>query len=328
MPIEGFDYENFANSLAQEATQVLSQPNNAVPEAITEKDRKNIAITIQNLCKMAGEALNNDPNLKFTAEQATLIVQCVGEWTFHKSIDFINGKIPEQFRVAILNAIVRNMFQSMKLALIKNLPVETFLQVAEQNVKNTYYEELQKLVKKGAISPEHCEEAVKLSNLDNMSQKNEDQQQLEQAQNNDNSSPSEQKILKLASLAIILKRLPKDKAEIILKTLNDNDVRHVLNYMEMPGIEDKIDHSIIMRSLDEIKKILPKSENVNTDKILRHYNKKLIQYPADWLEQLAVKERENVKGFILDRRFPAVTTFSPHVIQSLANIIEEKLNDN
>lgn len=327
MPIEGFDYENFANNLSKEADQVLSQPNNAVPETITEDDKKNIVSTIQNLCKMAGEALNNDPNLRFTAEQATLIVQCVGEWTFHKSIDFINGKIPDQFRVAILNEIVRNLFQAMKLALIKNMPQETVLQVAEQNVKNTYRDELQKLVQKGAITKEHFEAAIGMSNLDNMAQKNQEQQNLEQAQSG-NSTPNEQKILKLAALAIILKRLPKEKADFILRSLNQNDLTHVYNYMHMPGIEDKIDHSIIMRSLDEIKNILPKSENVNTDKILRHYNKKMYTHQFDTLENLAKDERENVKGFILDRRFPAVTTFSPHVIQALANIVEEKLNDN
>ena len=330
MAIEGFNYEEFANTLANDAQAVLTQPNNAAPETLTPQDKKNIVETVRTLCKMAGEALNNDANISFNADQASLIVQCIGEWAFHKSIDFINGQIPVQFRGTILNAIVRNMFQSMKLAIIKEIPVDTILRIAEDNVNNTYRDELQKLVNKGAISQEHCDAALNLSNLENMAQKNEDQENLEKVQKINPSAASsvDRKVLKFVALAILLKRLPKEKADEIISLLDKNDVKHVLNYMEMSGIEDKIDHKIIIKSLQEIKKILPEPETVNIEKLLKRHYKNIKQASAVMLNELALQERENVKSFILDRNFPANSTFSPLVIQSLVNAIEDKLNDN
>jgi len=50
-------------------------------------------------------------------------------------------------------------------------------------------------------------------------------------------------------------------------------------------------------------------------------------YPAK-LSKIALKERENIKDFILDTEFPAEEVFSPMVIKSLAEIIEDKVNDN
>ena len=40
-----------------------------------------------------------------------------------------------------------------------------------------------------------------------------------------------------------------------------------------------------------------------------------------------MNEREAVKDFILDSKFPAADVFSPHVIQALVTSIEEKIND-
>ena len=330
MPIEGFNYVEFANNLAHDAEQVLNQPENAAPDTLTDTDKKNIVTTVQNLCKMAGEALCNDANLKFTAEQAALIVQCIGEWTFHKSIDFINGQIPEQYRGTILNSIVSSMFQAMKLAIIKNMPGDMLIRLAEENVNNTYKDQLEKLVQRGVISQQHCDAALSMSNLDNMAQKNEDQQNLEKVQNvNPNyASQSDKKVLKFVALAVLLKHLPQEKAHAILNSLDPNDVKHVLNYMNMTGIEDKIDHYVLIKSLEEIKQILPQPDTVNVEKLLKRHHKNLKISPPDLLSEVALDERENVKGFILDRRFPAVSTFSPLVIQSLVNIIEEKLNDN
>lgn len=330
MPIEGFDYEQFSNNLANDAEQVLNQPNNAAPETLTDQDKKNIVNTVRSLTKMAGEALNNDANIKFNSEQAYFIVQCVGEWSFHKSIDFINGRIPVQFRSTILNAIVRNMFQTMKLSIIKNIPTDDIIKIAEGNVNNTYREELQKLVKRGAITQEHCDSALKMSNLENMAQQNEAQASIDRVQNlNENTATQgDRKILKQAALAIILKRLPKDKADLILTSLDPSDVKHVVNYMSMSGIEDKIDPAVILKSLEEIKRVLPQSDNVNVEKVLKQYYRVLKDCPEGIVNKIAKNERENIKGFILDRRFPAVTTFSPYVMQALANIIEDKINDN
>ena len=332
MPINGFDYKAFATDLAKQALEVLQQPgSNAAPDILTDADKKNIVETVRKFCFMAGEALSNDTQLKFNAEQASLVTQFIGEWTFHKSIDLIKGKIPPQNREAILQIIAANIFNTAKLAIIKNMPQDALINLVEDKVKQVYNEELQKLVKKGVLSPKQYEIAVNTSNLNDMVQKTEDEAKLNQANVQAETkmpSANDKKVLKLAALAIILKKLPEQKANEILGSLDKKDVQHVINYMKMSNIEDKIDHKVIIKSLEEIKKILPMHDVINVPKLIKNYHKLIKSTSPDVLSNIAINERESVREFILDTTFPAADVFSPFVLQSLVTTIEEKINDN
>ncbi len=331
MPINGFDYKAFAIDLAKQALEVLQQPgSNAAPDILTDSDKKNIVETVRKFCFMAGEALSNDAQLKFNAEQASLVTQFIGEWTFHKSIDLIKGQIPTQSREAILQIIAANIFNTAKLAIIKNMPQDALINLVEDKVKQVYNEELQKLVKKGILSQNQYEVAVNTSNLNDMVQKTEDEAKLNKANvQADSKSPSanDKKVLKLAALAIVLKRLPEEKANEILNCLDKQDVKHVINYMKMNNIEDKIDHKVIIKSLEEIRKILPIQDTINVEKLLKQYHKLIKSTPVDILSNIAISERESVKDFILDTTFPADKIFSPLILKSLVTTIEEKIND-
>ncbi len=331
MPIEGFDYKAFANDLASQAIEILKQPDsNAVPDSITDADKKNITDTVRKFCFMSGEALSNDPQLKFTAEQAILVTQFIGEWTFHKSIDLIKGKVPVQYRNNILQVIASNIFSTTKLAIIKNMPQDTLISLVEEKVNAVYSAELQKIVNKGEMSNKQFEQAVSMSNLNDLVQKTEDQEKLKQAQlpESENKTPVDKKVLKLAALAIVLKRLNKDKVDEILNGLDKTDVQHVINYMKMSDIENKIDHKVIIKSLEEIRRIIPQPQKVNVGMVLKRHRKLIKSAPVDLLSKIALKEREYVQDFILDLKFPAEEVFTPMVIQALAKCIEDKLNDN
>ncbi len=331
MPIEGFDYKAFAMDLAKQAMEVLMQPaSNAAPSSLTDQDKKIIIDTVRKFCLMSGEALSNDQQLKLTAEQASLITQFIGEWTFHKSIDLIKGKIPPPNREAVLQVIAANIFNTAKLAIIKKLPQDNLITLIEEKVKQVYRDELQKLVKKGQLSPKQYELAVNTSNLNDMVQKTEDESNLANAAVNtesQSSSPNDKKVLKLAALAIILKKLPEQKANEILNNLSKADVQHVINYMRMSNIEDKIDHQVIIKTLEEIKRLIPNEDILNVPKMLKTYHKCIQNTSPDILSTIAINEREAVKDFILDLTFPSADTFSPYVIQSLTKTIEEKIND-
>lgn len=327
MPIEGFDYKAFANDLSSQAMEILSQPvTNAAPDELTEKDKKSIVSTVQNFCLMAGEALSNDASINFNADQASLVTQFIGEWTYHKSIDLINGKVPEENRGPVLQQIAANIFNTAKLAIIKKMPQDALINLVEEKVNNVYRDELQKLLKKGILNQEQFENAVNKSNLKEMVEKTEEEAKLMNAQ----STPEikDKKVLKLASLAIVLKKIPQEKADMILKSLNQEDVVHILNYMKMSNLEDKIDHRIILNSLEEIKRIIPLEGSADSEKLLRRYYKLIKQTPVDKLSKISLGERENVKDFILDIEFPSKEVFSQYVIQSLVNSVEEKIHDN
>ncbi len=329
MPIEGFDYKAFAADLAKQAQEILNQGHsNFAPDTLSEKDKKNIVVTVRNFCAMAGEALSNDAQLKFTADQASLVTQFIGEWTFHKSIDLICGKIPPEKHGPILQVIAANIFQTSKLALIKKMPNDALITLVEEKVAHVYEDELKKLVKKGEMSEQQFQNAISKSNLKDMVEKTQDESNLTKAaKESANITPSEKKVLKLASLAIVLKKLPQDISEKILKSLDRNDVGHVLNYMKMSNIEDKIDHNVIIKSLEEIKKILPVSNTINVEKLLKRHYKLIQTTPFEILSEIAIHEREGVKDFILDESFSASEVFTPYVIQSLVNSIEDKIND-
>lgn len=326
MPIEGFDYKAFALDLSKQALEVLMQPGtNAAPSTLTDAEKKGIVETVKKFCFMAGEALSNDAQLKFNAEQASLVTQFIGEWTFHKSIDLIKGQIPQPNREPVLQIIAANIFNTAKLAIIKNMPQEALINLVEEKVKQVYADELEKLVKKGVLTQQQCDVALNTSNLNDMVQKAEEQvkeQQVQQA-----SSP-DKKTLKLAALAVVLKKLPEQKTNQILNSLEKADVQHVINYMRMSNLEEKIDRQVMLKSLEEIKKMLPMADTINVPKLLKRHYKLLKSTPVDVLSRIACNERDAVKDFILDTNFAATDNFSPHVIQSLVNSVETMINDN
>ena len=330
MAIKGFDYKAFALDLSNQAMELISQPDSGVaPSNLTEQDKKNIIETVRKFCTMAGEALSNDNQIKFNAEQASLVTQFIGEWTFHKSIDLIKGKIPVQNRDGILQVIAANIFQTAKLAIIKNMPQDAIINLLEDKVKQVYADELQKLVKKGMLSPQQFEIAVNTSNLNDMVQKVEGQApQANQAVQTSSVNSSDKRVLKLVALAMILKKLSTEKTNEILGNLEPNDVQHVLNYMKMNDIDSKIDHNVLIKAMEDIKKILPQGDGVNVPRLLKRYRRLINSTPVDILSNLAIKERENIREFILDNQKDPEETFTPMVLQALVQAIEDKINDN
>ena len=88
MPIANFNPQEFGQSLAHQAQQVI-------PEDLTEEQTQYVVNKVYQFCVLAGNALNQDPNITFDANQACVIAQFIGEWTFHKSIDVIRANIPQ-----------------------------------------------------------------------------------------------------------------------------------------------------------------------------------------------------------------------------------------
>lgn len=331
MPIKGFDYNALVAQIVKNIDEVFKQPNSdAVPEGVTEKDKAVIIKVASNFCMSAGKSLAEDPNVNLSPEEGIFILNAISEYIFHVYIDMILGKIPEDSRQSILIAVIGDIFNTAKVGFIKKLPENNIIDILNNKYPQLYAIELQKLVKKGLLPPDRYEEAIKISNRVAYTQKEEDKANVEKMQNTSAppTAPNEKKVLKFAALAILLKKLPQDKAQEILSSFDKDDAVHLANYMRMADLESKIDSSLILKSLAEIKQIIPEPENINVEKLLKRYKKTLKTAKIDVLSEIAMNERENVKDFILDTGFPAANYFSPMVIQSLVNSIEEKLNDN
>lgn len=308
MPIEGFNYKEFAANLAKQANTVL-------PEDLSDEDKKYIVNIVNNFCYLAGEALDKDNTLNFNAEQASVITQFIGEWAFHKSIDLIRSKIGKQFRDSIMQKIAFTVFEIAKQAILKNLPQDQMIGVVEHHVKKVYDEALADLQKKGALSPEQFEKASQQSNIDEMAKN--DNEAIESA--------SDSKILKLAAFALVLKKLPQDRISTILTKFSPTDAKVLMQYLQIDDLETKIDSNIIMKCIHEMKLSLPEPKKVNINKTLGNFSKVLAATDIELLEQIVFDERNNVKSFILDSSDKS--KFSPWIVQLICKHVEEKIND-
>lgn len=331
MPIEGFDHKAFAVDLANQAGEILNKEGgtNAAPSSLTDEEKKAIVDIVRKFCLMAGDALSKEDKLNFNAQQASIITQFIGEWTFHKSIDLSNGKIPPQMREPVLQVIAANIYNTAKLAMIKKIPDDALINLIEEKVNQVYKDELSKLLKKGVIAQKQFDMAVNSSNLDDMVQKVEEEKVINNIADNDGpQNDNEKKVIKLAALAIVLKKLPTKQVDLILGSLNSQDVTHVLNYMKMPNIEEKIDKDLIIKILNEIKQIIPLSDSMNITKLLKKFRDLTKTVKPNILNKIALAEREAVKSFILDETFNAQEMFSAQVIKTLVSSVEEKINDH
>lgn len=316
MPIQGFDFKEFAKNLADQAGQVI-------PADIQDGDRQYIVNIVYNFCYMSGEALYNDTNVNFNAEQASIITQFIGEWAFHKSIDLIKGGIDPQFRDGILQKIAFTVFEIGKQAIIKNLPQADMIGIVEHHVKKAYAESLEELKAKGAINDDQMHQAENFSNIDDMAQ----QVAQEQAEGSGDSisGVSDNKILKLATLAMVLKRLPQARQRALLEKMNKEDAEIVEEYSRMEGLEDRLDKNITIKCLKEIKDSLPETRRVNVDKIYERLYKIVKDSDISKISNIIGKERSIVRNFVMGAFDDKHCEIAPRVGEIVCQYLEEKL---
>lgn len=317
MAIEEFDYEAFAQELS-------SQAEDLVPAEFQDFQKKYVVNTIKNFSTLCGEAISKEAN--FNAEQAMLITQIIAEWSFHKSVDIIKSGILPDYWDGIMQKIAFTIFEIAKQTISQGLSQDEILQIVEHHVKKSYQNVLTELKERKVIDTVVFDRALNQSNIDDMMkqiQQDKVEQQLEEgSQPGDNNANS--KILKLASIALLLKQVHQDKVQTILNKFNPQDAQTVIQYMQMPDLEQKIDKNITMKCLHEIKINLPEPKHISSDKILLRMNRVFEKLPKDGLERIIAKERPNVKEFVSKAREGELSQISSKV----ANIIAQHLEDS
>lgn len=322
MAIEGFDYQEFAQILT-------SQVNELVPESFQDFEKNYVINTVKNFSTLCGEALYNDASLEFNAEQAMLVTQIIAEWSFHKSIDLIKAGIMPDNWDGIMQKVAFTIFEIGKQAITHNLPQEQLLQAVEEQVKKSYKEALEELQGRGIIDDNLFNRAVSQSNIDEMmetiqQEEPEEEITLEPRGGNRIDNQANSKILKLASVALLLKRVSHDKVQTILNKFNPQDADAVIQYMQMSDLEQKVDKNIAMKCLHEIKTHLPEPKQINPDKIVARVQKLFEVNDRTKVEKIVLKERSNVKEFVSKAHDGEY-----HEIPSkVANIIAQHLEDN
>ena len=323
MPIEGFDFKAFARNLAE-------QVGPALPADIADADKQYIINIVHNFCYMAGEALANDTTISFNAEQASIVTQFIGEWAFHKAIDIIRSGIDPQFRDGILQKIAFTIFEIAKTAIIKNMPQGDMIAVVEFHVKKAYNEALEELKSKGVMNEEQIKEALSHSNIDEMAHQAAVQEAAAQA----NGSPpsegytqpaNENKILKLATFAIVLRHLPLEKRQGLLDKFSPEDANMLRDYANMEDLENKLDPQLVAKCLNEMKSALPQPKKLNKSKINKRLYNIVKNSDISKISNMMNKERQVIKQYVTQAGQDSKIELPPRITDIVCNYLEEKL---
>lgn len=313
--IEGFDPRAFAKNLAMEASQVI-------PVNISDPDKKFIVELVHKFCLLCGDALTKDEKYNLNAAQASMITQFIGEWTFHKSVDLINGGIAPELREGVLQKVAFTVFEIAKQAISKNLPQEQIISVIEIQVKNCFKNAVDELKNKGKIDDKTLQNTMSQSSIDAMSQAEFDQ---EQGLGDD---LSDAKILKLASLALLLKKLPQEKAKTLISKFNQSEAQVLLQYIKMPNLEQKIDKGITIRCLTEIKEVLPEPKNISMDRVYSKLFKIVKSSDKNKISNIIDNERPQIKQFVLSPYTKEEVRIPARVGGVICKYLEEKLSSD
>ena len=316
MAIEGFDYKEFATSMAQQAQGL-------VPQDISDEDKLYVVQTLGNFTMMAGEALCNDESLNLTPEQAVFITQIIAEWSFHKTIDLVHSGIDRQYWDGIMQKIAFTIFEVAKQAVIRNIPQDQLLQAVEHHVVKVYKQSIEELQQKGIIDEATMNTAQNQSNIDAMARQAQEVQQKEaesveekrkeaqkrreekrnqrkqeQAQAQIGVRGISEKDMKLISLAMLLKIVSKDRAEEVLNSFSEEDSKRLTNYMGMVNLESQIDGDLLINCLRELRQYLPVKHKLTQDNILGDLLRIYRSTPRENVEKIIRNERPLVKRFI------------------------------
>ena len=333
MAIQGFNYQEFAQNLTQQAVEL-------VPKDFTDPEKQYVVNTLLNFSALAGEALYNDTESNFTADQAMMITQIIAEWAFHKSVDLIRSKLPQEYWDPIMQKIAFTIFEIAKQTFKQGLPQDQILQLIEHHVKKTYLDAIAELKDKGLIDIGLMEQASKQSNIDAMMQQmSEEQAAAEQQQAQPQAPPQEQtaaaaanpvqssstpKVMKLATVALLFQKMKQENVQTFLYKFNTDDAQTVIKYMGMQDLDTRVSVPTTLKCLNEIRTYLPKPQELSPSKIVLKLQKVTEGIERPQLEQMLKQERMKVKRLV----FNALEGEFYEVAPKVANIIATHIEDS
>lgn len=304
MATTDFDYENFAQNLAAQAQEL-------VPADFNDAQKQYVINTLGNFALLSGKALAEDPNLNFNTDQSITITQIIAEWSFHKSVDVIRSGIPQQYWDPVMQKIAYTIFEIAKQTFSQGLPNDKILELIEHHVKKSYLEAITELKNKGAIDEGLMEYAASQSNMDKMAQEMQQPQQQNQLPQQNGVAgvaqyePTEfpkinSKVLKLATVAMLFKKMNQDRVQTILNKFEPNDAQDVIKFMRMPNLEERVGTANALRCLQEIKMNLPKNTELTPNKVVLKLRKIASKYSSKEIDTILIRERIEVKRLVFN----------------------------
>ena len=332
MAIKGFNYQEFAQNLTMQAQEL-------VPQDFSDAEKQYVVNTLLNFSTLAGEALYNDTESNFNVDQAMMITQIIAEWSFHKSVDLVRSRLPQEFWDSVMQKIAFTIFEIAKQTFKQGMPQEQILQLIEHHVKKTYLEAIAELKDKGLIDEGLMELASRQSNIDAMMQQmNEEQAQRadiqdeaaydENYQMQSGGSPKQNpvtssKIMKLATVALLFQKMKQEKVQTLLNKFDPDDAQTVIKYMGMPDLSSKVSVGTAIKCLNEIRTTLPKPQELSPSKIVAKIKEVTLGLDKKQLESMLQMERMKVRRLVFNALEDEFYEVAPRVANIIAKHIEE-----
>ena len=309
--IAGFNPQDFAKNLAGQAGQVI-------PAVISAADKKFIIDIVYKFCVLSGDALTKDTALNLDAAQASLITQFIGEWSFHKSIDLLRAKVNPALREGILQRVAFTVFEIAKQAVVKKMPQEQIIPLVEHHVNTCFKQAIEDLKSKGQLDEKVSDNVLHQSNIDSMAKTEVEKETV-------GADMSDAKILKLASLALLIKNFPAEKIKNIISKFNKPEAQVLIQYLKMPDLENKVDSDITARCITEIRKTLPEPKIVTYDRCFRKLCKIVKNSDKNSISNIIKEERPVIRDFVLSAYTKDEAVIPARVAAIICKHLEEKL---
>jgi hypothetical protein len=309
--IAGFNPQDFAKNLAGQAGQVI-------PADISAADKKFIIDIVYKFCVLSGDALTKDTALNLDAAQASLITQFIGEWSFHKSIDLLRAKVNPALREGILQRVAFTVFEIAKQAVVKKMPQEQIIPLVEHHVNTCFKQAIEDLKSKGQLDEKVSDNVLHQSNIDSMAKTEVEKETV-------GADMSDAKILKLASLALLIKNFPAEKIKNIISKFNKPEAQVLIQYLKMPDLENKVDSDITARCITEIRKTLPEPKIVTYDRCFRKLCKIVKNSDKNSISNIIKEERPVIRDFVLSAYTKDEAVIPARVAAIICKHLEEKL---
>lgn len=315
MPIQELNPQEFSKNLAQQAMSYL-------PEDINEEQKQYIAKKVYEFCYITGDHLIKQYVDQFTDEQAVVVIQFIGEWTFHKAIDLIRAEIRNEFWDTILQQIA---FAALKGALEAhqgNMEQQQTAQLIEQQVMAAFKQCLDHLVKAQAIKEEDLERILSVSNVDKMAK--------ESAETEGSGIMDDEKTLKCLAIAMLLKKMPEAKANKILDNMDEEERNKILSCLQIEGLEQKVDPEIMRKYIKELNKNVSSFSRPDFSEMTKSFKALQAAYGEEEIINQTMFERPKIQEFLsicLLEDAPNVTKveLSPHIVKILYSYLRNKL---
>ncbi len=312
--IKNFNSEAFARDLSSQAKQV-------VPTDIQKNDVEFVVDIIYRFCKMAGDALMGEKDSKLNASEACLVVQFIGEWIFHKSIDVVRAGIAQELREGILQKVAFTVFDIAKKAIENEIPQDQLIALVEAQVKKSFSKAISELEQKGVLSQDLAKNTLSQSNIDNMAveQANDDIKMQTECMSDD-------KIVKLASLAVLIKSFPSDKIKNIVQGFNKPEKDVLLRYLKIPDLEEKMDLNATIKCFEDLKTVLPETIVISYDRAYKKLYKIVKNSSKEQISTIIDNERPAIKDFVSSCYNGKRKKLPAYIADTVSKYIEENIS--